>query len=191
MARSRKPPGPSTDEVPSDAIDNPPPPPLIDYLTIGFNANIRHLESLAQISVPKALHTKLPGTLSTGTENNNCSIPAIDDSSTKTEALVAIFVPRSDQSALMHAHLPLLVHTASLAAPSSLAIRLIGLPRGAEARLSSVLGIPRTGFIGLHDNAPHAGPLIEMIKRHVPAMEVPWLQEIKTGRYHPVNIKAA
>lgn len=187
-ARAVKLPDSTDDKIPYKASAHPSPPSLMQYLDIGFNANTRHLEAMAQSSVPKALRIEVAETYTAAIEKDKCPTLAVEDIFTRSEALVAIFVPRSDQPALMHGHLPLLVHTASLARPSSPAIRLVGLPRGAEARLSSVLGIPRTGIIGLRDNAPYADSLIEMIRVHIPVVEVPWLPEIKAGQYFPVNI---
>lgn len=90
----------------------------------------------------------------------------------------------------MHTHIPLLVATASLASPSSAPIGLITLPKGAEARLSVALALPRVGFVGLMNGAPHAAPLVEYVREHIPNVEVPWLKEAVAANYLPMKVNA-
>jgi ribonuclease P/MRP protein subunit POP3 len=52
------------------------------------------------------------------------------------------------------------------------------------------LGLPRASFIGLVEGAPHAGSLVDVIRRSVPEIEVPWLEEVKKSTYLPVKINA-
>jgi hypothetical protein len=93
----------------------------------------------------------------------------------------AIFVPRSLQPPILHAHLPQLVVTASLAHPELPVTRLVQLPKGCDARLSEALGLPRVSFIGILDGAPHSKSL---------EIEIPWLAEAKKSVYLPVKINA-
>lgn len=86
--------------------------------------------------------------------------------------------------------MPLLVATASLASPSSAPIGLVTLPKGAEARLSVALALPRVGFVGLMDGAPHAAPLVEYVREHIPNVEVPWLKEAVAANYLPTKVNA-
>lgn len=141
---------------------------LREHLTIGFNTTTRHLEALAQGS-----------TLNPRSESSNA------------KALTAVFVPRFDQPAILHSHLPLLTKAASLAPPSLPAIRLVTLPKGAEERLGVSLSIPRVGLIGLLDGLPEeASALLNLIQQHVPELKVSALAEAVTGAYLPVKIKA-
>ncbi|MCJ1473222.1 hypothetical protein MMC13_001873, partial [Lambiella insularis] len=91
---------------------------------------------------------------------------------------------------VLYAHLPQLIATASLAFPSDPTIRLIALPHGAGKRMSIVLQISRVGIVGLLGGAPHAAPLIELIREHVPPVEVPWLDNLRQGNYLPVGINS-
>jgi len=102
----------------------------------------------------------------------------------------AIFVPRSSQPENLHAHLPQLIATASLAHPELPATRLVQLPQGCEARLCEALHLPRVSLIGLLDSAPHSKSLLDVVRRCVPEIEVPWLQEAKKSVYLPVKINA-
>jgi hypothetical protein len=102
----------------------------------------------------------------------------------------AIFVPRSSQPPILHAHLPQLVVTASLANPELPATRLVQLPKGCDARLSEALGLPRFSFIGLLDGAPHSKSLVDIVRESVPEIEIPWLKEAKKSVYMPVKINA-
>ena len=100
----------------------------------------------------------------------------------------AIFVPRSSQPSILHAHLPQLVTTASLANPELPATRLIQLPKGCEARLSAALGLPRVSFIGMLDGAPHSKSLVDLVRECVPEIEVLWLEEAKKSVYLPLKV---
>ena len=86
--------------------------------------------------------------------------------------------------------MPLLTATASLATPTTSPIRLVTLPKGAEARLCAALALPRVGFLGLMDGAPHATPLVEYVREHVPSVEVPWLKEAAVAKYLPLKVSA-
>jgi hypothetical protein len=101
-----------------------------------------------------------------------------------------IFVPRSSQPPILHAHLPQLVVTASLAHPELPATRLVQLPKGCDARLSEALGLPRVSFIGILDGAPHSKSLVDLVRGCVPEIEIPWLAEAKKPVYLPVKVNA-
>lgn len=97
----------------------------------------------------------------------------------------AIFCVRGQTTALI-SHLPHMVFTASR--PSREVIRLVGLSKACEERLSASLGIPRASVIGLREGAPQAEALLEVLKR-VPAIEASWLQEGgKEGNYIATKI---
>ena len=143
------------------------------HLTIGFNTTTRYLETLAQRLAPSKESRQGPN----------------PDMVLEPKApLAAIFIPRFDQPSIMHSHLPLLTKTASLATPSSPPIRLVMLRKGAEKRLGASLSLPRVGLIGLIEGAPDSKGLIDFIRRCVPQVEVPWVQEAVTGQYLPVKV---
>ena len=147
------------------ALQKPPIPEILSHLTVGFNSTNRQLEKEAQRS------------------NQG-------DVLTVSRRLAAIFVPRSDQAPILSSHLPLLVHTASLARSASPATRLVNLPKGAEARLCAAAHLPRVSFVGLFEDAPNATPLVDFVRERVAPIDVPWLKEVGTGIYIPVDIKA-
>jgi ribonuclease P/MRP protein subunit POP3 len=102
----------------------------------------------------------------------------------------AIFVLRSSQPSILHAHLPQLIATASLAQPELPPIRLVQLPKGCDARLCVALGLSRVSFIGILEGAPHSRSLIDFVRDNVPEIEVPWLEEVRKMSYMPVKINA-
>ncbi len=154
--------------TPKSDQPKPPYPNIQKFLTIGFNSTNRHLESLARTPREK------------------------ENGGTIQEApswMSAVFVPRSDQPSILNAHLPLLVRMASIRSPSKPPIRLVSLPKAAEQKLSTSLGTPRVGIVGLLDEAPAAEGLVRLVRELVAAVDVPWLQEATIGKYMPVNIK--
>ena len=154
-------------------------PEVLKCLTIGFNTTTRHLEVLAK----KRMTSPMLETTAPAFALNHDAHVGFD--SMEQKPLVAVFVPQVEQPTILHAHLPLLIKSASLASPSLPPTRLIALPKGAEARLSKALGIPRVGLVGLTDNSPHASQLIEFSRIHVPEVKIPWLQESTAGLYLP------
>jgi ribonuclease P/MRP protein subunit POP3 len=102
----------------------------------------------------------------------------------------AIFVPASSPPSIIHAHLPMLIFTASLAHPNVSPTRLVTLPKGSESRLCEVLSLPRVSFIGILEDAPHSKGLIDLVRECVPAIEIPWLTEVKRVEYLGVKINA-
>ncbi|KAI9815551.1 MAG: hypothetical protein M1827_002685 [Pycnora praestabilis] len=174
--------GPSS---PSSAA--PPPPEIASQVTIGFNTTTRYLETLARQSVPKTLPRHLqPLKTSTSIDDGEISNTPME----QLKLLAAVFLPRGAQPPILHSHLPLLTATASLSNPSSPKIRLVTLPKNAEARLAATLSLPRVGLLGLMKDASHAEPLIEYVQQNVGAVEVPWLEEVTAGEYLPVKINA-
>ncbi|KAI9830075.1 MAG: hypothetical protein M1826_005068 [Phylliscum demangeonii] len=177
---------PTTRTPPPPPPPSPPPPPppsISDHLTIGFNSTTRHLERLAHRSAPR--HASIPR------RPDPAPYHAPDPSPTTPappEPLAAIFVPRSSQPPLLHAHLPLLTYTASLASPGSPATRLVALPAGAEPKLGHALGLAHVSFVGLKEAAlPQAASLIACVRRCVPAVDVPWLRALAVGAYLPLR----
>ena len=148
---------------------------------VGYNSTTRHLESLAMRSLARTKDPNLTG--EDISPDNVCK-------STSVKPLAAIFVPRSDQPAILHSHLPLLAQTASAPFSESPTTSVVTLPKGAEKRLSSALSIPSVGLVGIFESAPDADLLIAFIRSQVPMVEVPWVREAVKGKYFPVEIKA-
>ena len=95
---------------------------------------------------------------------------------------------------------------------------LVPLPKGAAAKLQNTLGLPSANFIGLWSTLPEAGTagtLLELVRRVVQPVKVPWLegslrargkggdgeeerescgeephaQGLKEGEYQPMRVK--
>jgi ribonuclease P/MRP protein subunit POP3 len=100
----------------------------------------------------------------------------------------AIFVARSGQPNALSSHLPRMVAAASKSHPSQSPTRLVELPRGCEGRLSESLGVPRVSCIGICFGAPNSKALIDFTRRHVPIIEIPWLQEASQAEFRETRI---
>ena len=191
MEASESPKSPISDHASQDPpyIDRPAPPEIADYLTIGFNNTTRILEALAEKVSPHKLQSQTRTSAQAKRKRDNLDV-SFTGVPTIPRALVAVFISRVDQPSILSSHLPLLVATASLALPSSPAIRLVDLPKGAGIKLSTALNIPRASIIGLLEGAPHSAPLVGPIRKLVRPVEIPWLQDAMAATYLPVSIKA-
>lgn len=128
-------------------------PEIARFVSIGYNSTIRCLQSTSDES-----HQGI----SPGNSGNSKDLPC-----KPSNGLIAIFVDSAERSRAILSQLPSLVATASLSLGPDAAIRLISLPKGARARLSMALGIPRVSIIGLANNTPTAGVLIDIVKEKV------------------------
>jgi hypothetical protein len=140
------------------------------------------------ISEAKSQKSALDNVSGARSENVKGSEGCLIECESGDRHFAAIFVPRSSQPSILHAHLPQLVVTASLAHPELPHTRLVQLPKGCDGRLCEALGLPRVSFIGLLDGAPHSKSLIDLVQECVPEIETPWLQEAKKSVYLPVKI---
>lgn len=50
--------------------------------------------------------------------------------------------------------------------------------------------MPRVSFVGLVEGAPHSKSLVDLIRKCVPEVEAPWLDEMGKEMYLPVKINA-
>ena len=169
--------------VPEVAL--PTPPDVQRHVTIGFNATTRYLENLVKQSIASegSGHGFQEETVT------DSEVGALDCHKSETcMPLAAVFVPHSDQPAMLNAHIPLLAKLTSSAFATLPPTRLVALPKGAEQRLGSALGIPRVGLIGLYRDAPDSAALIEFVEQKVPEIEVSWVEEVAAGLYLPVKI---
>jgi len=167
--------------------DAPPPVPEISsHLLVGLASITRYLELITSTRPLDGPPEKSNANLASASSNSGIDLD--HDSKTKFRHLAAIFVCRSSQPSVLHAHLPQLVATASLRNSNSQPTRLVQLPQDSENRLSSSLGLPRASFIGILEGAPHSKPLLELVQDIVPIIEVPWLEEARKAQYKPVKI---
>ena len=173
----------SRQRVPRVAL--PTRPAIQRHVTLGFNATTRYLEDLARQS--NARRGNRHGLQEETAKDSN--VVALDCPKNDTYMpLAAIFVPHSDQPAMLYAHIPLLAKLTSSAFATLPPTRLVILPKGAEQKLGSALGIPRVGLIGLYRGAPEAAALMEFVKQKVPEIEASWVEEATAGSYLPVKI---
>ncbi|KAH6712036.1 hypothetical protein DL95DRAFT_426255 [Leptodontidium sp. 2 PMI_412] len=181
----------------------PPTPEISTFIMVGLNGITRSLEALSQKSKPPAITTSQEGPQpqlnpetkpeTITTEDPELKTPTEQPQETPppmTQHFSAIFVPRSSQPSILHSHLPQLIATASLAHPSLPATRLVQLPKGCDARLCDALGLPRVSFIAILEGAPHSKALMELVREHVPEIDVPWLREVREQKYLSVKVNA-
>ncbi|KAI3407012.2 POP3 [Candida oxycetoniae] len=71
---------------------------------------------------------------------------------------------------------PVLCFTASKSPDNR--VKLVQLPRGSMSRLSQVIGVPKTGIVGLSSNLKEAQALFDLIERRVSNIDAPWLNQI-------------
>ncbi|KAI0480667.1 hypothetical protein GGR56DRAFT_627078 [Xylariaceae sp. FL0804] len=151
----------------------PPPPELSSYVDVGLASITRSLQIAAS-------EQHRPSPL------KESKAPPTDNSTGIFYSIV--FVARSGQPGALSSHLPQMVATASKSYPGRPPVRLVGLSKACEDRLSSSLGIPRASCIGLRDAAPNSQALVEFVRRCVPAVEVPWLQEAPLAEHREAKI---
>jgi ribonuclease P/MRP protein subunit POP3 len=84
---------------------------------------------------------------------------------------------------LPYTHLPTLAALVSARHPTKPAIRIVQLRASVEAKVCEALGLPRAAIVGVFEDAPGAGPLIEYVRETLDAVEVPWTREIGDGKW--------
>jgi ribonuclease P/MRP protein subunit POP3 len=175
--------------LPMEAKPIPIVPSISSHLLIGLRSITRHLETLSRSGSSRKLQLQ-SGIASVGEGSENIAELLLRNGAVETilPHLAAVFVCRSSQPSVLHAHLLQLVATASLAHPLKAPTRLVQLPRGAENRLCSSLALPRASFIGILEDAPNSKVLIDLVRGLVSKVEVPWLAEAQSAQYKPVKI---
>ncbi|KAI0386271.1 hypothetical protein F5Y04DRAFT_119400 [Hypomontagnella monticulosa] len=162
-----------TEATQSKDLSLPPAPELRSYLDVGVTAITRHLQEITS-------------------QARDSSMMEIEDESLNQGAsppfYSVIFVARSGQPSALNGHLPQMVAVASKSYPGRTPIRLVGLSKSCEDRLSEALGIPRVSCIGLREEAPNSKALVEFTRQHVPIIEILWLEEAKQAEHRETNI---
>ncbi|KAI1484155.1 hypothetical protein F4774DRAFT_364956 [Daldinia eschscholtzii] len=158
----------------SESIAPPPAPELKSYVDVGIVTVTRHLQELASQTQAK--------------KTNSDNKPVTQDAA--HDFYSAIFVARSGPPNTLHRHLPQAVAIASKAHPEQTPVRLVGLSKPCDDRLSEALGIPRVSCIGIREGAPDSKALVEFIVKHVPSVEIQWMEEAKKAEYKATNINA-
>ncbi|KAG9232041.1 hypothetical protein BJ875DRAFT_486465 [Amylocarpus encephaloides] len=172
----------------------PPIPEIASFLRVGSNRVLRTLQCSSNTLKPSAESpTKptsseaMPGPQTCKTAREAKDNPPNDLHGT---SLAAVFVARQSPSSALERHFSQLIAVSATACPDLPAPRLVQLPPGSDAKLCEALGIARVSMIGLSVGAPHSNSLVELVRRCVPEVEIPWLQEARKAEYHPVKINA-
>lgn len=145
-----------------------PAPPLIAAdLKVGLNSVTRHLESVAARK---------------GATTDASDQPA-------PRHLAVVYIPKA-QDDMIVAHLPALAAVASAAYVMRPATRLVLLNSNAEKRLAAALGLPRVGAVGIMENGERSA-VVDFVREHVPAVDVPWMKEATAAKYLVLNIETS
>jgi ribonuclease P/MRP protein subunit POP3 len=177
----------------------PPAPEISAFIEVGLNSITRKLEDASQISTPETQSNEKEADSSKDKEvsleqgdshikESDAEKATVTTTNHKLMPFAAVFVLRPSQPTVLHAHLPQLISTSTLAIPGLPAPRLIQLPSGCGARLCESLGLARVSFIGLREGAPNSTQLVDLIRRVVPEVKIPWIEETKNAAYLPVKI---
>ena len=165
-----------------------PVPEISSHVLVGLASITRLLERIAGDSTrDRPLRMSDTGFQTAGYESE---VVSEHDSKATFPHIAAIFVCRSSQPSVLHAHLPQLVATASSKIPHLQPTRLVQLPHGSGNRLSSSLGLSRASFVAILENAPHSKSLVELIQNTVSVIKIPWLDEVAKAQYRPVKINS-
>lgn len=69
--------------------------------------------------------------------------------------------------------------------------RLVGLSKSCEDKLGACLGIPRVSSLALRlDNTAQSKALIDFVRKRVPPVEAPWLDETVGVKFHDTKINS-
>lgn len=156
------------------AESKPVEPRILEYLTVGLNTTSRHLETEAASSNSGALTTK-------------------DKRSKANQAsgkhLAVVFLPKPRDN-LVYSHLPLLCYTSSAnQEDKAQQTRLVLLDPSSERNLAAAMGLPRAGVVGVFDDAPGAGSLLEYVRENVDPVKIPWLEKALSGQWMGMNVE--
>ena len=144
-----------------DATVSLEPPSIQKEITIGFNSTVKALEDQAQSGRKARIKS--------------------DSSNPSPEYIQYVFVTKFDISlALLLSPLPVLSYTASWSEEHR--VKLVQLPKGSMAKLSSALKMENVGFIGLRASSSLASHLYELVNSNILDVEVPWLKGYLTGQ---------
>ncbi|KZP25321.1 hypothetical protein FIBSPDRAFT_734065 [Athelia psychrophila] len=164
------------------------PPPVLEHLTTGINAVTRALEAqLAAARTPVTI-TNAPAPAPKDLQPPNDSTPTPQQTSPPPK-MKLIFICRADiDPPLLVAHIPPLVAAHNAIAGAEYAIKLIPLPRGAEASLADALGLRRVAVLAVAEGATGLG-LFDDLLPSVPTLTAPWRAPAPTLKLAPTRVK--
>ncbi|ROV94675.1 hypothetical protein VSDG_06117 [Cytospora chrysosperma] len=151
----------------------PPPPIVAGSVDVGLSKITRNFESSAAAS---------PTTKDGGIAENRIA-------SARPGPYAIIFVARSGPPSAFFSHFPQMVAVASKPQKFDEAPRLVGLSKSCEDKLGACLGIPRVSSLGLRvDNTAQSKALIDFVRKRVPPVEAPWLDETAGAKFQDTKI---
>ncbi|KII94068.1 hypothetical protein PLICRDRAFT_36303 [Plicaturopsis crispa FD-325 SS-3] len=168
-----------TDQPSATAADDPPRPPrIMKNLTVGINAVTKRLETQLKASRQSVVISS-SGAIASGEQQ----LP-----------LKTIFICRADvDPPLLVNHIPQLVSTwnSSASAHSSSVtlmdtIKLVPLPKGAEATLAESLGLRRVAILAFDNESPSLAPLNELLNS-IPVLTTPWTLPPQSSTSRPAK----
>ncbi|VDC01947.1 unnamed protein product [Peniophora sp. CBMAI 1063] len=160
------------------------PPPVLSYMTIGINEVTRQLEGHNRT-------LRRSGSLPSSAEPTPVAAPAPP---LRTPIQLLLVCREDVNPPALVAHLPQLVASCNFqtgvpqGGDQGYPVKLVVLPRGAEATLSAALGLRRVAVLALHMGMPG----IENITGHIddlPPLHAPWLVPLQSRRLEPTHIK--
>jgi len=176
--------------------DTPPASPEIgNHLLVGLNSVTRHLEALAARTAPPTVPVAQKSFGSTEVSPNAVPVNGVKTEGLSPLSIVILTHPKPTLSPA-HAHLPTLVHLATLPPISTTPCtaneetRLISLPTSADARLATALGVPRVGALAVHQGAPGAKTLEDYVREHIGVTQCPWIDEALRAEWKGLNVKS-
>lgn len=135
-------------------------PSIQKDITVGFNSTVKALEDQAQ-------------------QGRKSRIKA-ENSDPPPKYIQYVFVAKFDISlALLLSPFPVLSYTASWS--EGRRVKLVQLPKGSMAKLSSALKLENVSIIGIRANLSLASHLYELVDSNILDVEVPWLEGYLTG----------
>ena len=158
--------------APVDSQQPPPFPAISHHLLVGLNSVTRHLSALAGQTAPP----RVPAASTQGLELEDEQSPEDDKAALRPLSLVILPHP-VPSSSLAHAHLPALVYLSSTRSKTAPPTRLVTLPTASEARLASILHLPRVGALGIMAGAPDANGLVDYVRSNFGLVECKWIEE--------------
>ncbi|KAK4043996.1 hypothetical protein C8A01DRAFT_12518 [Parachaetomium inaequale] len=176
--RSKKAGSPEKPAEATPALTAPPLPELAAHVDVGLSHISRALQGMSGKDKPS------PPPIATPSERTE------EEPKADANPYSVVFVARSGQSSAFHCHFPQMVALAAQSQPADKAVRLVGLSKACEDRLSAALGIPRASSIGLREDAPQAKGLVDFVREHVAPVDVAWLREAPSGKFLETRIDA-
>ncbi|CAN9257557.1 unnamed protein product [Alternaria sp. RS040] len=180
-------------------------PDIGEHLLVGLNSVTRHLEALAAKNAPSTafvanqkltkdlVQLNLAGKAGNGAEEKETP-QKHPEAALKPLSMVILTHPKPSLSPA-HAHLPTLIHLATLsstlATPKTFktVTRLVPVQTSADSRLASSLHIPRVGAIAIYEGAPGAKTLEEYVREHIGLTECDWIDEAMSAEWKGLNVK--